>query len=576
MIGNVADSPIEGGGGISYAGDKAVAVGETAAIEDSRIRDNKSHGPGGGIDSRGDGPLRSPPPRSPATRAATGGGDPPRRRRAARRDAAARCRGTSPRTAAASSSTATARRVVENSTVSGNRAGMFGGGLLGSSRLTVRSSTVAAQLRRVRRRASTTAAAISSATARSFLANTIVAGSPTGGNCAGTITSHGGNVDSGDSCQFRELSDQPGTDPRLGPLAANGGPTQTHALLAASPAQERAVCTDVDPCPPVDQRGVERPLFVGVDAGAYESELLAGGRRRPAVQRADRAAGAGRLRQLDLPERAGHQLRHRRDAEGRVEAGANDRALVHFALPPVPPGCRLVGATLRLYSSAGDRGPHARGAAPRVGVERAGRDVGQPAGDDGAGRDEPVRASAPREWDVLAQTRDMYARGNHGFLVRDAVENELRRAALPQPREGRRPPARARAGLRRSRTPAAAGRRARRRRRASAADRDSWISAEQPLQQLRQRLHAEGQVAGRAPTPGRWSASRCPACRAGCTGVASARPAARGRLGEGGADDPGAADRRTLERDRRDLGNRPATAGAAAATASVDGPLEWA
>jgi large repetitive protein len=57
VVGNVADSAVEGGGGISYAGDKVVATEETASLEQSRIRDNKAKGPGGGIDSRGDGPL---------------------------------------------------------------------------------------------------------------------------------------------------------------------------------------------------------------------------------------------------------------------------------------------------------------------------------------------------------------------------------------------------------------------------------------------------------------------------------------------------------------------------------------
>src|ERR687895_194363 len=57
VVNNVAHGAEEGGGGISYAGDKAVGVGETAALEQSRIRDNKATGPGGGIDSRGDGPL---------------------------------------------------------------------------------------------------------------------------------------------------------------------------------------------------------------------------------------------------------------------------------------------------------------------------------------------------------------------------------------------------------------------------------------------------------------------------------------------------------------------------------------
>jgi hypothetical protein len=45
-------------------------------------------------------------------------------------------------------------------------------------------------------------------------------------------------------------------DPRLGPLARNGGPTRTRALLAGSPASDAAAA----PCgEATDQRGVRRP-----------------------------------------------------------------------------------------------------------------------------------------------------------------------------------------------------------------------------------------------------------------------------------------------------------------------------
>ena len=44
--------------------------------------------------------------------------------------------------------------------------------------------------------------------------------------------------------------------PGLGPLASNGGPTQTHAVLKGSPAIERGALRG---CPPTDQRGKRRP-----------------------------------------------------------------------------------------------------------------------------------------------------------------------------------------------------------------------------------------------------------------------------------------------------------------------------
>jgi CSLREA domain-containing protein len=56
-------------------------------------------------------------------------------------------------------------------------------------------------------------------------------------------------------------------DPKLGPLADNGGPTQTHRLLLGSPAIDAASSTD---CPATDQRGVARPQGAGCDIGSFE------------------------------------------------------------------------------------------------------------------------------------------------------------------------------------------------------------------------------------------------------------------------------------------------------------------
>ena len=65
----------------------------------------------------------------------------------------------------------------------------------------------------------------------------------------------------------------PGTvitsDPLLGPLADNGGPTFTHALPAGSPTINAGE-PGFTPPPDFDQRGVQRVLFGRVDIGAYE------------------------------------------------------------------------------------------------------------------------------------------------------------------------------------------------------------------------------------------------------------------------------------------------------------------
>jgi hypothetical protein len=63
-----------------------------------------------------------------------------------------------------------------------------------------------------------------------------------------------------------------GMDPMLGPLADNGGPTETQALAPGSPAIDAGKPGPADGrgthCPPTDQRGV--PRMGRCDLGAYE------------------------------------------------------------------------------------------------------------------------------------------------------------------------------------------------------------------------------------------------------------------------------------------------------------------
>jgi hypothetical protein len=71
--------------------------------------------------------------------------------------------------------------------------------------------------------------------------------SPSGGNCYGTTTSNRYNVSSDGTCNFTDTGDLKNTNPLLGPLQYNGGPTQTMALLAGSPAIDAGNpggCTD--------------------------------------------------------------------------------------------------------------------------------------------------------------------------------------------------------------------------------------------------------------------------------------------------------------------------------------------
>jgi hypothetical protein len=66
-------------------------------------------------------------------------------------------------------------------------------------------------------------------------------------------------------------------DPLLGPIGDNGGETDTHALLAGSPAIDR-VTNDCRTYQALvlteDQRGVLRPIGAACDIGAYEAAIV--------------------------------------------------------------------------------------------------------------------------------------------------------------------------------------------------------------------------------------------------------------------------------------------------------------
>jgi hypothetical protein len=87
-------------------------------------------------------------------------------------------------------------------------------------------------------------------------------------NCSGTISSQGTNLDSGNTCSFDDTGDQIHTNPLLGPLRNNGGPTKTHALARKSPARDAGNNTGA---PSTDQRGFPRPQNGTVDIGAFEA-----------------------------------------------------------------------------------------------------------------------------------------------------------------------------------------------------------------------------------------------------------------------------------------------------------------
>jgi hypothetical protein len=150
----------------------------------------------------------------------------------------------------------------ENSTIAGNEAAANGGGI----------STA------IDETSTQTAAPEGQARAHAIFHNSIVSDNtaPAEANCSGNYppesgpasSSQGHNIEDGETCEFKATGDKDDT-PKLGPLADNGGGTDTHALLDGSPAIDAA---DADGCPAVDQRGITRPQRTACDIGAFELE----------------------------------------------------------------------------------------------------------------------------------------------------------------------------------------------------------------------------------------------------------------------------------------------------------------
>ena len=112
------------------------------------------------------------------------------------------------------------------------------------------------------------------------LKGTILANNSTEGgagpDCAGAMTSLGYNlIESNADCDIKiDLTDITNQDPLLGDLANNGGLTKTHMPLPESPAIDQIPpdqCSDIEGNPvETDQRGIERPQGPKCDIGAVE------------------------------------------------------------------------------------------------------------------------------------------------------------------------------------------------------------------------------------------------------------------------------------------------------------------
>jgi predicted outer membrane repeat protein len=150
---------------------------------------------------------------------------------------------------------------VENSTLSGNSAGSSGGGWLQST------YTATFQFVTIANNSGTSGGAIHSAGSIN-LRHTVLSNN-TGGNCTGTnLVSNGYNLSTDTSCSFlTQTGDQNNKRARLGALANNGGPTQTHLPGAGSRLINKG---SGDQLITVDQRNLPRPVGSKSDIGSVE------------------------------------------------------------------------------------------------------------------------------------------------------------------------------------------------------------------------------------------------------------------------------------------------------------------
>jgi hypothetical protein len=246
--------------------------------------------------------------------------------------------------------------MVVNSTVSGNTTGGRGGGILNSalgtgdfSVITVVNSTIAANTgsgANLYNQSNFAGAAIFNV--RSTIASDPLSSSSGDAveNCqtagAASINSAGHNLADDGTCQLNGTGDRQDTDPGLGPLGDNGGPTATMALSYGSPAVDQGTGDGLTG----DQRGRGRPVDLssiantlggdGADIGAFELQAneLQSNEFRIGKAKGNERKGTARLT-VKLPGPGSLELATTKTVEGKTKrvAGAG-----RLKLPIKPKG----------------------------------------------------------------------------------------------------------------------------------------------------------------------------------------------------------------------------------------------
>ena len=166
--------------------------------------------------------------------------------------------------------------ILTNSTVSGNSASR-GGGLRAFNDITLTNSTIAFNVADADNNGTGDGGGIfKSGTGTATINNSIIAQNQDLGGEAPDLS---GTFDTIQSSLIGNITGATittstnniiGLDPQLAPLANNGGTTQTHALLAGSPAINAGGATTLT----TDQRGFARIVGGIVDMGAFEFDVI--------------------------------------------------------------------------------------------------------------------------------------------------------------------------------------------------------------------------------------------------------------------------------------------------------------
>lgn len=154
---------------------------------------------------------------------------------------------------------------LKNVTLSGNAASGDVFGLVVNNTGSMALANVTIANNRTENGSSEPMVAVDTSAGDSFVMSNSIVADNDGENCSGMVSSSGGNIADDGTCELDEASDQPNTDPGIGPLADNGGLIPTHAPSGGGPAVDAG---EPSLCTPMDARGMPRPESGAKGAGS--------------------------------------------------------------------------------------------------------------------------------------------------------------------------------------------------------------------------------------------------------------------------------------------------------------------